>query len=250
MTSLFSVLLVGLMAVPAVAAEPPKVEECMLVTPMIRVGDQTASAGAGFLVSDGERTLLLTSHQVVGPAGGLEQQVAAADLHSGFVRAVTHDAFDPTKECARADQVLGIEAAPRGDTSAAADVAAFVLVDKKSALGSVGKTQGTLHPAKLASAMPKVDEAVYLVAKSAGEARVLKGKVGQVTEGFLFYEFEGTPELVGSVGGPVLNAAGEVVGIHVGIGKFEDGTLFGSANPMPAVKKALAAKAIAGSEAE
>jgi hypothetical protein len=250
MTSLIPLLLVGMMATPARAAEPPKVEECLLVTPMIRVGDKTAAAGAGFLVTDGDRTLLLTSHQVVGPAGGLKQQVGAKELHEGFVRVVAHDAFDSKKECARADKVLGIEAAPMGDTSAAADVAAFVLVEKKSAMDSVGKSQGTMHAAKLASAMPKVDDPVFLVAKTAGEARVIEGKVGQITDGFLFYEFTGTPELVGTVGGPVLNGAGEVVGIHVGMGTFEDGTVFGSANPMPAVKKALAAKAIAGTEPE
>ena len=242
MTTLFTVLLTGLMG-SAAAAEPPKVEECFLVTPMIRVADQTASAGAGFLVTDGDRTLLLTSHQVLGPAGGLKTQLSAKELHEGFVRVVAHDAFDPKTECGRVEQVLMIEGAPMGDRSAAADVAAFVLAERKTAMDSVGKSLGTLHPAKLASAMPKVGEPVFVVSKTAGPTRVLPGKVGQVTDGFLFYELEGKPELVGSVGGPVLNAVGEVVGIHVGVGQFDDGVVFGSANPAPAVKKALAAAA-------
>jgi len=243
--TLFTLLIAGLLS-PAQAADPPKVEECFLVTPMIRVGDKTSAAGVGFLLADGERTVLLTSHQVVGPAGGLKQQVSAGDLKAGFVRAVAHDAFAAKTECGRAEKVLAIEAAPMGDTSAAADVAAFVLTESKSAVDTVGKGVGSLHPGKLASEMPKVEDPVFLAAKSGGETRLLKGKVGQITDGFLFYEFEGKPELVGTVGGPVLNAAGEVVGIHVGIGAFEDGTLFGSANPMPNVKKALKAAVVEG----
>ncbi len=250
MTTLLSSILACLLAAPALAAEPPNVEECLLVTPMIRVGDKTAASGAGFLVADGERTVLLTSHQVVGPAGGLKAQLSAKELHEGFVRVVAHDAFDAKKECGRADKVLLIDAAPMGDTSAAADVAAFVLVDRKTAMDSAGKSFGTVHAAKLASAMPAVGDPVFVASKTAGEARVLKGKVGQVTEGFLFYEFEGKPDLVGSVGGPVLNAAGEVIGIHVGMGTFDDGVVFGSANPLAAVKKALAAEAKQGVAAE
>ena len=80
MMSIVSLLTAGVLSTAA-AAEPPKVEECFLVTPMIRVGEETSSAGVGFWVQDGDRTLLLSSHQVVGPAGGMKTQMSLSLIH-------------------------------------------------------------------------------------------------------------------------------------------------------------------------
>ena len=226
----------------AIAAEPPKIEECFLVTPSIAIGAAKADAGPGFIIEHDGRLLLLPSAQVAGPAGGLAEQLSADAVKKGFSLVVARDGFN-RKECSRGTAVLDIASAPMGDHGKD-DILAFELTPSKSALDSVSTKLGSMHPGKLAQSAPKKDDPVFVASRSAAETRVLAAKVGEVTDRFIFYEFVGAPDLVGTVGGPLLNAAGEVVGIHVGMGQFEDGTLFGSANPLPAVKAKLAAKAL------
>jgi len=234
-------LLALLVAVPALAADPPAYEECALITPSITVGDDRIDQGRGWVAEVGDRQLFVTSLQTMGPAGGHSEQLAASAVHDGFTQLVARDAFTG-KECGRAKRVLKIDAEVADLSKAATDdVMAFL----------VAKTLDTrmttaIKPMKLADAAPAKGEAVFLATRTSSKGRVVAGKVADSNDKFIFYDFPQVDQadLMGSVGSPVLNGDGKVVGMQVAIGKLEDGTLFGAANPVTSLKAKLAAEAL------
>jgi hypothetical protein len=102
------------------------------------------------------------------------------------------------------------------------DVAAFLLP------GYTGKSL------KVATQVPKAGDAVYLYARPRGEdsLKLISGKVTQNTYAGLEYVYDsGKFNFAGTSGAPVLNEAGEVVGINLGGGDSQ-GRQFGFANPL------------------
>lgn len=240
-----TVLLFSVLA--ALAADAPEVPECALINPSLTVAGEKIAQGRGFLVEAGDRTLFVTSHQVLGPAGGRKEQLDAKAAQAGFTLAVGRDVFT-SKECGRAKRMLAIAGAPADLASHGKDDVAAFLVDK-SLEGSFAKTA---KPFELAAAAPKKGDAVWVATRTPSKGRVVAGTVAEVNANFVFYDFPGVAadDLMGSVGGPLLDASGKVVGLHVGLGQLEDGTLFGFANPVTSLATHLKAEALPEKTAE
>ena len=217
---------VALGTATASAAEPTYTE-CTLVNPSLTVNGEKIAMGRGFVATVGERTLFVTSHQVLGPAGGRDKQLSAKEAQAGFTQLVARDVFT-SKECGRAKRMLAIEGAAMDLGAHGRDDVAAFLVDKSLD----NKFSTAVKPLSLADSAP--------------------AKIAEVNDNFVFDDFPEVKadDLMGSVGGPMLDAQGKVVGLHVGIGQLADGTLFGAANPVSSLKKHLAAELLPEKAAE
>jgi len=244
-----SVLLALVAALPSVAlaADAPEYPECALIAPSITVGEERINQGRGFVAQVGERRLFVTSLQALGPAGGRAEQLDNAKAQAGFTRLVARDAFTG-KECGRAQRMLKIDAkvADLG-TTGTDDVVGFVVA--KSMENAFATS---VKPMSLADAAPKKGDPVFLATVTPSKGRIVAGTVAEVNDKFIFYDFPEVPQddLMGSVGSPVLDATGKVVGMQVALGKLGDGTLFGAANPVTSLKEKLAAEALPEKAAE
>lgn len=234
-------------ALAALAAEPapPAVARCGVLLPRYTVDGKPLAAGTAFPVKVGNRIVLVTAHDVFGPNGGLPAQLAPTDVIAKVQSATAFDAADAKTECGRATRALLVaDAAPSGGgNDASRDVAVLeaLVVTDVTRIENVGKAE--LAPLAFAGAAPKVGDAVW-VAFPEGGAPVQAAKVVEVAPGFLFYEFGNRDlKLAGSVGAPVLDAAGAVVGMAVGLGKMADGALIGSAVPLDPLKQRVIAAA-------
>jgi len=232
---------------PAFAADAPTYPECTLIRPSMTIGAERIDQGRGFVAEVGDRKLFVTTLQALGPAGGRSAQLDNAKAQEGFTQLVARDAFT-SKECGRAKRMLKIDAKVADlATSATDDVVGFVVAKSMDTSFTT-----SIHPLKLASAAPAKGDEVFLATRTSTKGRVVPGKVADVNDKFVFYDFPEVKQedLMGSVGSPVLNAAGEVVGMQVAIGQLGDGTLFGAANPVTSLAKKLTAEALPEKAAE
>lgn len=216
------------------AATAPAVPDGLVFRPRFRMRDGEINAGTAFAVNvKGQaRPVILTALHLFGPAGGYREQVPAEKLPEAGQGMTLRDAFvkgaAPIKLGASVLAIVG--SAPFREPSAAGDVAAFW-----------APAGAALHPAPLAEKAPGRGEEVWLAA-----ALVEGGRPGQrlhraVVGGksrFLAYVFDDKLELQATSGAPVLNARGEVVGIHVG-GTERRGRTVGVATPVDAFRGPL-----------
>jgi len=237
---------VALGTATASAAEPTYTE-CTLVNPSLTVNGEKIAMGRGFVATVGERTLFVTSHQVLGPAGGRDKQLSAKEAQAGFTQLVARDVFT-SKECGRAKRMLAIEGAAMDLGAHGRDDVAAFLVDKSLD----NKFSTAVKPLSLADSAPAKGDTVWLATRTSTKGRLVPAKIAEVNDNFVFYDFPEVKadDLMGSVGGPMLDAQGKVVGLHVGIGQLADGTLFGAANPVSSLKKHLAAELLPEKAAE
>jgi hypothetical protein len=71
---------------------------------------------------------------------------------------------------------------------------------------------------------------------------VQPAKVVEIAPGSVYVEYTNRDlDVAGSVGAPLLDASGAVVGLNIGSGKMPDGALIGSAVPLPALRDRLTA---------
>jgi hypothetical protein len=242
---------VALSAARAQAPAPPALAPCTVLHPTFTIDEKNASFGTMFAVKVADKTVLVTAHGHFSATGGLPAQIPAADIPKKITTLSARDAFAPTVTCARSQKALLVaDAAPVGGAvEGGRDVAAFLALTVADAgLNGLQATQPVpLATLALAAKPPKVGDTVWLAAALEGQPGTLwPAKVGQITEESLFFEYENrTLVLNGTTGAPVLDATGAVVGMNVGSGKMQDGTLFGSAAPASALKKRLETAAAA-----
>lgn len=235
-------------------AEPPAAPELAqgeVFRPEFRVKNKKVLAGTAFALDVDGTVVAVTAFHLFGPPGGLDAAVPAKDLPN-IVRSVgLRDAWTDAPVAETGPALPLPDAVVMGGPTASLDLAAFPLLPTDPAAPPV---EGAIpaHPAKLAAALPKVGDPVWLAAPLMNAApdapHLLPAKVVEVNKDWLFYSFADTAlDLTATSGGPVLNAAGEVVGVHLGGGKVES-ELVGSANPLPAHKDRLQ-KAIGANKA-
>lgn len=212
-----------------VAAKPPSMSVRSIFRPTFAMSDRRVSAGTAFVVSvpSQKRFILLSALHLLGPAGGLEEQIQAIAVPTTVTRLTLEPCFIHLEPIELEAEALPItDAAPHREASAAGDVVAFWVPP--------GAKVAALN---LATDRPKPGTRVWLAAPAminGMESVELHGAtVSDVKQaGLLFYDFDkGGLALGGSSGAPVLNSNGEVVAINLA-GGAEAGRMFGAGNPV------------------
>lgn len=182
------------------------------------------SAGTAFVVRAPQsgQTLIITAYHLFGEAGGLPQQVPAAQLPQFVQRVSLEDCWRPGEVVATGGPAVSIpQAAPLGEPSPVGDVAAFVLLDASG-----------VHVFELATAPPQPGDPVWLAAESLNRpgVRLHRASFSASDAQTCQYVFDDQLELRATSGAPVLNAQGQVVAINLGGGQLMK--VFGIGNPV------------------
>ncbi|WP_227711431.1 hypothetical protein [Novosphingobium ovatum] len=214
----------------SVVAPDPVAATCR---PQFAVDGQAIAAGTAFvldltppprpdnpLAPRAEQVMLVTALHLFGPNGGLPAQILSADLpqHVGLTtcRGAQGQAWTARRTLAIAGAVP--MAMPFRD------VAGFAT----DAVGVAGAER-----LRLADRPPAVGDDVWVVAAMTADGRVRRhaARVIYVGDNALQYVFvDATLQLRASSGAAVVNAAGQVVGLHLG-GGVDRGDLVGMAVP-------------------
>ncbi|HEY8025916.1 MAG TPA: hypothetical protein VIF60_15225 [Burkholderiaceae bacterium] len=231
--ALFS--LINALCSMAIAAPPASVEKAVC-RPVFKLASQSLSAGTAFLLDVTEpspQTVLVSAIHLFGPAGGLPEQIPAADL-AQKVAGVRCTAL-ATHEVWFAGHALTIPNAKPLDSGYKQDVAAFVF--------DSGKTDGQPVHLKLARQAPKVGDQIWLLAQVAGGAPdtqlLHRATVRQAKDDGLIYQYDNAAlELRATSGAPLINADGDVVGVNLGGGNHNG--LVGVGDSLTSLRSALA----------
>ncbi len=235
LAALFLSLSTGAAAAPA--PEAPPVREGFCLRPHFELkGHDPTDAGIAFPLRVDDRIVVVTAFDLFGPNGGLAEQVPAAKLSEVVKGVDLRDAFTSRPVTKLGPPLPLADAEPMGQT-AAHDIAVFPAAAPDEMAAIAG--QPVLRPAKLAAADPAVGDPIWVVAPQVGAAadapRAIPATVAAVEDGWLFYTFAADHvDLTGTAGAPVVDAAGDVVGMQLGGGVL-DGKMIGSANPRVAI---------------
>jgi hypothetical protein len=234
--------------VAAALAQTPEAAPCTVMVPVFTVDGVSKDVGLMFAVEVGDKRVLVTAHSLFGPAGGFAAPIPAAELPTRVTKVLLRDAYETRTDCGFSTAVLPV---PDAEPMAAAhqggrDVAVFAVgVPAKGKEAKKAAENPPLVPLMFASAAPAVGDVVRVLAPTAGRAdRQVGAKVVEVGTGSLYFQYDdNTVDVTGTVGAPVVNAAGQVVGINVGAGKMDDGSLIGAASPLGGVRERVEAAA-------
>lgn len=218
---------------------PPAFVTETICRPAFTVDGERLEAGTAFVLKspgpDG-KILLVTAQHLFGPSGGLDADIAW-DAMPANVSAVTCEPLEsegPWKG-GKAFAIPGAHG--MSDVMALKDIAAFPLRWERAS--------AVPRPLVLASKMPAAGERVWLVAQvieGAPPSQLLHpGKPVYDGRGLLQFVYD-NPGLVlrATSGAPVVNAAGELVGINLGGGRDrKTGELVGTAEDISVVRAAL-----------
>ncbi|TNE91968.1 MAG: hypothetical protein EP330_03160 [Deltaproteobacteria bacterium] len=220
-------------------AEAPDVSLAgFVLRPELHMGeDKKARAGGlAFVVDEGEDRFALTAYQLLGAPSGIEtipaaqvtekvSKLALSEVSSGMWLV---NGGAPLKTSM---EVIG--------ATASKDLVVFPVDKPKEKTTSLTTgNRATVKPGALAAEPPAKGESIWLVAPLAeGTGHLHLGTVAELNGDFLFYDIADKDlNLAGTSGAPLVNAKGEVVGVQVGVIRFEDGGLAGSAVPLSAIK--------------
>lgn len=212
------------------SSTPPELLDNTILRPEFELNDVTFAAGTAFAIEmdDQNVSLVLTAYHLFGEAGGLEEEIPSEKIPDVFRKAELRDAYTD-KYCGECNKVLKIKGAdsiPNVDK----DLVAFYFGDNLE-----------VNKLKLSSKLPKKGETVWLAAPTiySVEPRLHKAKVKSASDKRLTFEYEEKDiELTATSGAPILNSAGEVVGLNVGGGQ-QYGITIGVANPCTSIRKRL-----------
>ncbi|MEI7688462.1 MAG: trypsin-like peptidase domain-containing protein, partial [Planctomycetota bacterium] len=219
-------------AAPPINVADPTVAANFVFFPTFHLKTRDIGAGSAFAVKldDIENPVILSALHLLGPSGGLPVDVPGTKVPAEVKALTLVEMFDNDKDLTLKQPGIALpNTAPLGRDSQVGDVMAFWAT--KDAL---------LSPARLAAETPKRNDLVWLAysAENDPNQRTYRAKVSDVNAKSITYTFDSALRLPGTSGAPLLNAAGEVVGIHLG-GRTTGNVTTGIANPVSAFRTAL-----------
>jgi hypothetical protein len=220
----------------------PSLPDRVVYRPTFHTTERDISAGTAFVarLPRSRRLLAIAALHTIGTAGGLSRDPRPEELPRVVKTLTLCEAF------VGADSIRGTfvnlplpGTASFPDRSQAGDVAAFWLPP--------GADSNSLA---LASETPVPGEPVWIAARvegMPGSMRLHRAVLGAPGDDFWLQYRLDDPRYEGTAtsGAPVLNSAGEVVGVHVAGGRGDDNTFYGTATPVSAFRRLLAQRAAA-----
>jgi S1-C subfamily serine protease len=230
-------------ATAATPAAVPTFPDSFAGEPEFNTTRGRGAAGTASVVKlkDGTQSYIVSVRHLLGPEGAFESQVAAEDVPA-FVRSIRITSF--FSGGVRNYHVVGLLVPTRrltADGGEPLDDLAIYLIKENSPQA---------HAVVLANTVPAVHTQVWVVATVRGgvpDGQIMQG--GRVTSNsqWLIFQFDNDRIVPGGASGaPVVNAAGEVIGVYSGH-RAQQGHVFGFAIPAPLIAttiKAASAHAI------
>ncbi len=180
------------------------------------VGDHDISMppGTSFVIRpvQSERLYLVTALQLLGPSTGLTAEIAPGQIRESISEVVVSEAFGASDSTVKVEIPLELDLA-KGDAEFWKAAGLLVI--------PAGDNAKKLKPLPIASSAPTVGDPVWLATAVYGGAPASqythRANVTGVSEtGGVDYAFENAElSLQAAVGAPLLNSAGEVVGVHL-----------------------------------
>jgi hypothetical protein len=225
----------------AVADEIPTVEPGFVLHPTFLSEKSSFTAGTGFVLKVDENTVVVTAYHLFGPAGGIPKVIAPEDLPGQVREVILRDPWSSKVAGRAAPAWLLADAAPM-DVDPSRDLVVFPV--KKASATDLAARLGDgiqLSAHELADSSPSVGDVIFLAGFTSDEGRrerrTFPGGVVEVTPGGFYYALQDADlNLAGFNGAPILTPSGKVIGMHLGGGKMEDGTLIGVANPVDSLR--------------
>jgi hypothetical protein len=216
--------------VAGAASAPPDLSASVF-QPTFHTDQATIEAGKGFVLQlEGcAQPVLVTALRLLGVEGSLPAQIPASDLRTRVLDLSVEHIIPPAQRLSiRALSVTPANAAPCCEGAAArgpGDIAAFELP------ASLAR-----WALPIASKAPVAGEHVYLITPGGkGRALILRHEavVASHASGYLIYDYlEPDLEIDAAAGAPLVNAAGEVVAMHVARESLGQRRGRGVANPV------------------
>ena len=219
---------------PPVSSLPPSYPEGFVGGPEFdtTAGRQAAGTASVIKLKDGTQSYVVSARHLLGPMGGFATQTAARDVpafvghirigcFSGGVRRYSVTGLLVPTERLKADGGAPID-----------DMAVYQIHD------TAPQSQAVV----LAEQVPAIGDHAWVVARVRGgvpEGQIMQGGVVTGNSDWIIIRFDNDGIITaGASGVPVLNAAGEVIGVYSGHGK-KDGHVFGFIIPAPLISKII-----------
>ncbi len=203
----------------ATPAAPSIRAETAVYRPIFSTTAGVMEAGTAFVakVSPGGPTLLITAHHLFGEMGGLDREYTWSELPA-FVTGVTGKPVEKGAPVRAGAALLLKGAIAFTQTHMGGDVAAFPVTDPAN-----------VPALTFAAKLPAPGTEVFLIAKLDGapaDKLRYRGVVEAVEDGAIGVALDDKGlALRGSSGAPIVNAAGEVVGINLASGEMGGKTI-------------------------
>ncbi|HEX9060540.1 MAG TPA: serine protease [Clostridia bacterium] len=212
------------------ASTEPVISENTILKPKFELKDKTFEAGTAFAVEleDEKVPLVLTAYHLFGKDGGLPEKIPASNLPEVFEKVTFKDAYNDNP-CGECDKILKIKDADT-NPNVNKDIVAIYFGEKLNA-----------KRLKLSSNLPRKGEIVWLASPTilSLEPRLHKATVKSASDKMLYFEYEEKDiVLQATSGAPIINSAGEVVGLNIGGGE-QKGKKVGIANPCTSMTKMI-----------
>lgn len=223
-----------IIALPVFASAPADAPKS-ICAPTFLLASGPNDAGTAFILENPTKSaakLLITAHHLFGPDGGVEPQISWSALPTAVSGVHCESLLQPSWQLKAGRPFAIKDAKSYAEDGPRKDLAAFAV------------TKAPQAGLKLASTDPKINDIVWLVARArsgAAPTQLLhKARVVQSNPYELVYAYDNSAlGLAGSSGAPVVNEAGEVVGVNFGGGKGDKGERLGFATGRQVIAQTL-----------